>query len=323
MIKIKNLTKSFGETEVLKGIDIDIEKGSKYGIIGRSGTGKSTLLRCINGLERYDSGNLKVNNIEIKDLNKKELRELRKNMGMIFQHFSLLDRLSVYENIALPLRCWGYNNNEIDEKVKKLLEVIGIPEKRNSRPRELSGGQKQRVAIARALALDPEILLCDEATSALDPKTAQSTIELLDKINKDLGITLVVVTHQMSVLRSLCNEISILEDGKVASTGKTEKIFLDKPQALRNLMGNEEIIIPNQGSTLEILFTEANGHFPIVSNLSRDLNIDCLIVGGDIQIYNNKQLGSLLINVPSNKLHIVEDYLEKNHFISKVFNKGA
>lgn len=215
LIEIKGIRKSFGDLQVLHGVDLHIEKGKIFGLAGRSGTGKSTLLRCINGLETYDEGNLIVEGIEVKSLSEKDLRVFRKDIGMIFQQFSLLSRLTVYENIALPLRCWKYSNSYIDAKVKELLDVIGIPDKINAKPRELSGGQKQRVAIARALSMNPKLLLCDEATSALDPKTAKSIIGLLNKINQDLGITIIIVTHQMSVLRSACEEIAILQDGKI------------------------------------------------------------------------------------------------------------
>lgn len=317
MIEIKDLHKSYGSVEVLKGINMNISKKSKYGFIGRSGTGKSTLLRCINGIESYNSGSLKVDNIEVKDLNKKELIEVRKNIGMIFQNFSLLSRLNVYENIALPLKCWKYNNNYIDKKVKELLEMVEIPEKISSRPQELSGGQKQRVAIARSLTLNPDILLCDEATSALDPKTAQATIELLDNINKDLGITLVIVTHQMSVLRSICEEISILENGLIASQGKVEDIFREKPKALQNLIGNRDIVLPKEGANLEIYFTDDKGDIPIVSKISRELEINCLIVSADMEMYGEKQLGSLIINIEDKNFEKVSKFLNENNFLWK------
>lgn len=317
MISIQNLEKSYNVVKVLKGINLNIEKGSKYGLIGRSGTGKSTLLRCINGLEDYDSGSLKVKGVEVKDLSKNELRVLRKDIGMIFQNFSLLNRLDVYDNIALPLRCWNYDNDDIDNKVRELLELVELPNKIHSKPNELSGGQKQRVAIARALSLNPEILLCDEATSALDPKTSQSTIELLDNINKNLGITLVVVTHQMSVLRSICDEISILEDGIVASQGKVEEIFREKPQALKNLMGNSDLLIPEYGCTLEIFFTKESGNIPVVSRLSRDLDIDCLVLAGDMEVYGENQLGSIIINIDEENYPSVSKYLDKENLIWK------
>lgn len=317
MIVIKDVEKNFGNTRVLKGVNINVPKGTKYGLIGRSGTGKSTLLRCINGLESYDKGSLKVKNMEINQLDKTNLKDLRRDIGMIFQQFSLLEKLDVYENIALPLRCWKYNNKYIDKKVKALLEVIGIPDKIHSRPRELSGGQKQRVAIARALSLDPEILLCDEATSALDPKTAQSTLELLDDINRQMGITLVIVTHQMSVLRSICDEMSILEDGVVSAQGNIDKIFQDRPQALKNLIGAKEIKLPDEGVNIEMFFTEKNGRNPIISRISRELNIDCLIVSGDMDIYGKNQLGSLIINIPEDSYGSLGKYLNKERIVWK------
>lgn len=206
MIKATNLKKSFDTLKVLNDINLTIQPGQVYGLIGRSGAGKSTLLRCINGLESYDSGSLNVDGIEVNTLSDKEAREFKRGIGMIFQQFSLLSRLSVYENIALPMKCWNYKKNHIDKKIKELVEMVGIPDKLDARPHELSGGQKQRVAIARALSLDPKILLCDEATSALDPNTAKSIITLLNEINDQLGLTIVVVTHQMSVLRSACEK---------------------------------------------------------------------------------------------------------------------
>lgn len=219
MIKIHHLDKSFDNLKVLKNISLNIGKGMIYGLIGRSGAGKSTLLRCINGLEPYDSGSLIVDGIDVKSLSETEARIFKKSIGMIFQQFSLLERFSVYDNIALPLRCWKYGKVHIDKKVKELIDIVEIPEKILAKPRELSGGQKQRVAIARALAMDPKVLLCDEATSALDPKTAKSIIKLLNKINKEIGITIILVTHEMSVLRSCCEEIAIIEQGKIAVRG--------------------------------------------------------------------------------------------------------
>ena len=192
MIEITNLQKTFEDSDltVLKDISLKIEDGDIYGLVGRSGAGKSTLLRCINGLTGYQKGNLKVDGCEVKELSGIRLREFRKNIGMIFQQFSLLERKTVYENVALPMECWGWTRQKRDQKVKELLELVGLKEKMNVKPRTLSGGQKQRVAIARALTMDPKILLCDEATSALDPKTTNSILDLLLKINKELKITI-------------------------------------------------------------------------------------------------------------------------------------
>jgi D-methionine transport system ATP-binding protein len=239
MITANKIIKSFGDTPVLRGMDVNIQRGSIYGLAGRSGAGKSTLLRCVNGLEKYDSGSLIVDGIDVKTLSREDMMVFRKNIGMVFQHFSLLERLNVYDNIALPLRCWKYKSTFIDKKVKELLEIVGIPEKIRRKPRELSGGQKQRVAIARALTMDPRILLCDEATSALDPKTSKTIIDLLKQINSQMGITIVCVTHQMSIIVGLCKETAILENGKVAVSGMVEDIFRQQPRALRNLMGEE------------------------------------------------------------------------------------
>lgn len=240
MIEINHLCKSFGTLEVLKDISLTVKTGEIYGLVGRSGAGKSTLLRCINGLENYDSGSLKIDGTEIRDLSKQEIRELRKGIGMIFQQFSLIERRSVYKNVALPMKCWKYDKDRIDKRVHELLELVDIADKINDRPSVLSGGQKQRVAIARALALDSNLLLCDEATSALDPKTTQSVLRLLRDINQKLGLTIIVVTHQMEVVREVCDTISILENGKIAASGTVKDIFLQKPPSLMTLLGKED-----------------------------------------------------------------------------------
>ena len=210
MINIKNLNKYYSNTKVLNNISIDIKKGEIFAIVGHSGAGKSTLLRCINGLEDYADGILLVNNKEIKNLKKDELREFRKNIGMIFQHFSLIQRKTVFENISLPMQLWGYKKEEISKKVNDLLALVGLEEKKDAYPSQLSGGQKQRVAIARALTLDPEILLCDEATSALDPNTTTSILNLLKEINEKLNITIVIVTHEMEVVKQIAQKALLL-----------------------------------------------------------------------------------------------------------------
>lgn len=242
MIEVCNLYKSFGDLQVLKDISLTIPSGQIYGLVGRSGAGKSTLLRCMNGLEGYNSGSLKVDGIEIKDRSKEEIRNLRKDMGMIFQSFSLISRRNIYQNVALPMKCWKYSKEEQEKKVKELLELVEISDKMYERPENLSGGQKQRVAIARALSLNPKILLCDEATSALDPKTTQSVLDLLQDINRKLGLTIVVVTHQMEVIRSCCDTVSILENGKISETGDAKEMFLRKPESLLNLLGEKSFL---------------------------------------------------------------------------------
>lgn len=233
MIEINNLTKSFGEIQVIKNVSIKIQKGEIYGIIGHSGAGKSTLLRCINGLEAYEDGSLTVMGREVKSLKGLELREFRKDLGMIFQSFNLLNRKTVFENIALPLEVWGYEKARIKSRVNELLNLVGLSEKANVKPSSLSGGQKQRVAIARALALEPKILLCDEATSALDPKITKDILALLSKINKELGITIVIVTHQMEVVKEVCEKVALIEDGILKAQGKSEDLFLNPGVSLK------------------------------------------------------------------------------------------
>lgn len=317
MIKIEGLTKAFGDTPVLTGVDVHIPKGMIYGLVGRSGAGKSTLLRCINGLETYDQGSLIVDGIDVKSLSGKKAREFRKDIGMIFQQFSLLTRLSVYENIALPLKCWNYSQAYIDSKVKELLDMIGIPDKIHAKPKELSGGQKQRVAIARALAMNPKILLCDEATSALDPKTAKSITALLNQINQDLGITIVIVTHQMSVLRSVCEEIVILENGKVEVKGRVEEVFLQQPAALRNLIGYQDLLLPKTGVNIKILLSRDIASKPVITQMARELSMDFMILGGEMENYRDTALGSVNINVPNEKFAVVEKYLSKHKVVWK------
>lgn len=313
IILASKIIKNYGSTPVLRGVDLHIEKGKIYGLVGRSGAGKSTLLRCINGLETYDQGSLIVDGVEIKDLNTSDVREFRKNIGMIFQHFSLLNRLTVYENIALPLKCWKYDSQKIDKKVKELLELVEIPEKIHQKPKELSGGQKQRVAIARALSLEPKVLLCDEATSALDPKTSKSITNLLTQLNKQLGITIVVVTHQMTVITDVCEEISILENGIVAANGMVEDIFLKQPKALKNLIGESDVTLPDKGVNIRILLAQDTTTLPMITRMARQLDIDFHILGGDMESYRDKILGSVIINVSTERYSAVEDYLKSNN----------
>lgn len=309
MIKINNVYKSFNDVEVLKDITLEIKKGEVFGLVGHSGAGKSTLLRCINGLETYDKGSILVNQEqEVKALGNKSLRSFRKNLGMIFQHFSLLERKNVYDNIALPLECWGYNKADIDKRVLELLELVGLSDKKKNKPRELSGGQKQRVAIARALALNPNILLCDEATSALDPNTTKSILALLRDINEKLGITIIMVTHQMEVVKEICQRVAIMEDGQVIAVGKTEDLFLENSKALKTLIGEEEIL-PNEGINIRLFFPKDNSNDSIITAMARELNIDFSIVWGKLERFRDDVLGSLVINIKENQKSEVIKYL--------------
>ncbi|GAA0063210.1 methionine ABC transporter ATP-binding protein [Clostridium sp. CTA-1] len=314
MIEISNLQKFYGDTEVLRDINVEIDKGDIYGLLGVSGAGKSTLLRCINGLESYEAGSLKVNDVEVKKLNEKELRAFRKNIGMIFQQFSLLERKTVYENVALPMECWGYKKQDIDKKVKELLELVELGNKIKSKPRELSGGQKQRVAIARALTLDPQILLCDEATSALDPSITNSILELLKKINKELGITIVVVTHQMDVVKQVCNKMAILSKGNLEAKGKVEDIFLDKPKVLEELLGElKDNVIPKKGINIEIIERENIQKGSLLSSLAIDTKVKYSLIWGGTDKYRDKILGSFIINIKNDDKSKIINYLNEKH----------
>ena len=316
MIEIKNLKKLWEDdgSSVLEGINLTIEDGDIYALVGRSGAGKSTLLRCINGLTSYQEGSLKVDGCEIKDLKDKELREFRRHVGMIFQQFSLLERETVYKNVALPMQCWKYPKDQIDKKVRELLELVGLGDKMNAKPRNLSGGQKQRVAVARALTMDPKILLCDEATSALDPKTTNSILDLLMEINQKLGITVIIVTHQMEVVRKACNKACILENGKIADEGSVKEIFIKQPQSLRRLLGEEEEEkLPDTGHNIQISYLVKDmKDGELFSTMTSELQYVFPIVNGLIQDYQGDQMGIFVINIDDEHLGVVTDYLNQN-----------
>ena len=312
MIKISNLNKYYEDIKVLSDVNIHIGKGEIFGIIGHSGAGKSTLLRCINRLEDYEDGSILVEEKEVKDLSENELRFLRKDLGMIFQHFSLLERKTVFENVALPLECFKYSKAEKNKRVNELLELVGIADKKNQKPRNLSGGQKQRVAIARALALNPKVLLCDEATSALDPNTTKSILSLLQDINKKLNITIIMVTHQMEVIKQICSRVAIMEGGKVLEIGNTEQLFLQNSKNLQKLVGEDEIVLP-KGSNIRIIFPKEISNESIITSMARNLDIDFSIVCGRLEKYREDILGSLIINVSSKHKEKVKKYLDERH----------
>ena len=319
MIKLIGVKKSFGNVQVLKDISIEINEGEIYGLIGHSGAGKSTLLRCINGLESYDDGLVNVMGNEVKSLNKNELRAFRKDLGMIFQNFNLLNRKTVYKNIALPLEVWGYDKDKIKKRVLELLKLVDLEDKINSKPAQLSGGQKQRVAIARALALNPKILLCDEATSALDPKTTKDILALLNKINKELGITIVVVTHQMEVVKEICEKVALLEDGILVAKGAVEEVFLKPGISIKKFLGEEENdTLPTSGVNIRILFPSKCSESAIITRMARELEIDFSIVGGKLEKFREDVLGSLVINIDKSQKDMVLSYLEDKDIILEV-----
>lgn len=315
MIQIKNLSKTFhsGEKEVhaLKNVNLNIEDGEIYGIIGYSGSGKSTLIRCINRLEEPDSGEVLVGDVDITKLTERELREKRKKIGIIFQHFNLLKNDTVYKNVARPLIYAGVDKAEIKKRVDRLLEIVGLSDKKKSYPSQLSGGQKQRVAIARALAEEPDILLCDEATSALDPDTTKQIISLLKKLNQELKLTMIVVTHQMEVIRDLCNKVAVISKGEVVDEGKTLDVFArsDNPvtiQFANSLFQTEEIqevikhekvkkLIAGGGRVYRLLFLEESTGEALISDISRRFNVDSNIIFGNIVFFQDEPVGSLYV----------------------------
>ena len=317
MIKIENLKKFYGATQIIDDVSLNVEKGEIFAIVGHSGAGKSTLLRCINGLEDYQSGSLKVFDKEISALKDRELRELRRDVGMIFQHFALMARKTAFENVATPLKFWGYSDGEIKKRVSELLELVGLANKAASYPGELSGGQKQRVAIARALALSPKILLSDEATSALDPNTTNSILELLKQINQTLNISVVLVTHEMEVVKNIARRAVLLESGKIIGSGTIEELFLKPDEKMKEFLGEDEIL-PSEGVNIRLFFPKEVAQTSVITHMARTLNIDFNIVWGKLEKLNENVLGSLVINVDPKDEARVTEYIKQSGVLWEV-----
>ena len=322
MVELTDVRKQFGDLEVLKGISIQINDHEIYGIIGQSGAGKSTLLRCINGLESYDSGSITVDGKKVDVKNKGELRLLQKNMGMIFQNFNLLSRLDVYDNVALPMKFWGMKTKtpEAKAKIEGLIELVGLKDKIHARPRELSGGQKQRVAIARALVLDPTILLCDEATSALDPAITREILALLQKINDELGITIIIVTHQMEVVKQVCQRVAFIKDGTVIAEGRPEELFVKPNKDVKSFLQEESGHLPETGVNIQLFFTDESSDEPVITMMARQLNINFSICWGKLEDFRSNVYGSLVINVHEEDQKKVCDYLDEKKVLWEVLN---
>ena len=317
MIKIENLTKFYGDTQILYDINLEVKKGEIFAIVGHSGAGKSTLLRCINGLESYQGGSLKVFDQEIKNLDEMQQRILRRDVGMIFQHFALMARKNVFENVATPLKFWGYKSDETEKRVRELLNLVGLESKAKSYPSELSGGQKQRVAIARALALNPKILLSDEATSALDPNTTNQILELLEKINKELDISVVIVTHEMEVVKSIAKRAILLEGGKIIGSGSIEELFLKPDEKMKEFLGEVEIL-PSTGTNIRLFFPKEVAQNSVITHMARSLNIDFNIVWGKLEKLNDNVLGSLVINIDEKDKENVFNYIKQSGVLWEV-----
>ena len=317
MIKIEKLSKFYGDTQILYDVNLEVAKGEIFAIVGHSGAGKSTLLRCINGLESYQGGSLKVFDKEIKNLDEMQQRHLRRDVGMIFQHFALMARKNVFENVATPLKFWGYKSDETEKRVRELLNLVGLESKAKSYPSELSGGQKQRVAIARALALNPKILLSDEATSALDPNTTNQILELLEKINKELDISVVIVTHEMEVVKSIAKRAILLEGGKIIGSGSIEELFLKPDEKMKEFLGEVEIL-PSTGTNIRLFFPKEVAQNSVITHMARSLNIDFNIVWGKLEKLNDNVLGSLVINIDEKDKENVLNYIKQSGVLWEV-----
>lgn len=316
MIVIENLSKNYGKLNVLDKISLTINDGEIFGLVGRSGAGKSTLLRCINGLENFQEGNVIIDNIKVNSLNRNELRKFRKDIGMIFQQFSILERKTVYENIALPMKCWKLGKLDIDKKVKELVELVDIKDKLYVKTNNLSGGQKQRVAIARALAMEPKILLCDEATSALDPRTTKDILTLLRKINEELKITIVFVTHQMSVVRQLCTKLALLENGRIVENGDVRQIFTRQSDALQRLLGTEDYELL-EGCNYQLITTESDENDTLLSKLAIEVQIPFSIVDGKVEHFRKEKMAKFVINFKEQYEESFLSYFKQHHVIYK------
>ena len=322
MIRLESVSKSFGDLKVLKDISIAIEDHEIYGIIGQSGAGKSTLLRCINGLEDYQSGSIYIDDVLVSTKDKKKLHQLQKNMGMIFQNFNLLERLDVYDNVALPMKFWGIKTNtaEARQKIEGLISLVGLEDKIHARPKELSGGQKQRVAIARALVLDPQILLCDEATSALDPAITREILDLLQRINQQMGITIIVVTHQMEVVKQICEKVAFIKDGKVLAIGKPEELFIRPSRDIKAFLHEDSDLLPQDGTNIQLFFTDESSDEPVISQMARELNIDFSISWAKLEDFRSNVYGSLVITIDEKDKEKVLDYLDGVKVLWEVLN---
>ena len=326
MIELTHISKDFasgGRTvHAVQDVSLSIGKGEIFGIIGFSGAGKSTLVRCINLLERPTSGSVTVDGKEMTALSARELRQARKKIGMIFQHFNLMPSRTVFGNVAYPLRGSGLSREQIADKVHRLLELVGIGDKAEAYPKQLSGGQKQRVAIARALANDPNVLLCDEATSALDPQTTKAILRLLKDLNEKLGITVVIITHEMAVVKEICDRVAVMEHGRVVEQGEVFNVFADPRQEITrsfihttsNLRKIEELIEEDSPVVqlkpgeliVRLSYIQRNVSEPLISTVSRKFDITLNIIFSDIAIVQNAPIGGTVAIISGSRDQITQ-----------------
>ena len=335
MIELRHISKDFGTGEhavhAVQDVSLTVETGEIFGIIGFSGAGKSTLVRCINLLERPTSGEVRLDGQELTALPPKQLRQARKKIGMIFQHFNLMPSRTVAGNVAYPLRGSGLSREQIAAKVQSLLELVGIGDKADAFPSQLSGGQKQRVAIARALANDPSVLLCDEATSALDPQTTKAILHLLRDLNAKLGLTIVLITHEMAVVREICHRVAVMEHGRVAEQGEVFNVFVDPRQDITrsfirttsNLQKVEELIAADSPVTrlkpgeliIRLSYVQRNAAEPLISVVTKLFDVSLNIIFADINIVQDAPIGGTVAIISGERSHItkaIEYFIDKN-----------
>lgn len=332
MIDLKDIDVTFETKDrtvhAVREVNLRITRGEIYGIVGYSGAGKSTLVRTINLLQRPTSGSVLVKGEELTAMSAKELRETRKNIGMIFQHFNLMESLNVYENVAFPLKRTGISKEEEKGKVENLLELVGLSDRIYNYPSQLSGGQKQRVAIARALATDPDILLCDEATSALDPRTTRSILNLLAELREKLGLTIVLITHEMAVVKDLCDRVAVMEDGYVVESGTILNIFTNPQEQLTRDFINVAIQFEDEiekvlnhtglsglGHLVRLLYVGDNVTEPFIASLVKKFNVESNILHGNIEFIQDTPVGDLLVSLNGEEADIESAiaYFESNN----------
>lgn len=324
IIEIHGLAKRFGDVQVLEDVNLDIAKGEIFGIIGKSGAGKSTLVRCINYLETPTDGRIVFDGQDLSALTRPQLYKARQSMGMIFQQFNLLMQRNSVENICFPLEVAGWSGKDAKARALELLELVDLPNKAKSYPSQLSGGQRQRIAIARAIALNPKVLLCDEATSALDPETTRGVLALLRDVNRRFGITIVVITHEMQVIETLCQKVAILDDKRVAETGTVSEVFANpKSQAARRLVfpeGDSHARFPETGGHFCRIVFDGNSSFePIIADLVLQFKQRVNIMFADTRNINGKAHGQIVIQLPEDGVTAVRmlEYIRQRGLVAE------
>jgi D-methionine transport system ATP-binding protein len=334
MIQLENISVTFGSGErkfsAVDDVSLEIKKGEIFGIVGSSGAGKSTLVRTINLLQRPTKGTVKIDGVDITNYKGETLRNVRLKVGMIFQHFNLIKGKTVFDNIAFALKASGKSKAEIKARTEELLSIVGLSDKSNAYPAQLSGGQKQRVGIARALANHPEILLCDEATSALDLETTESILQLLKEINKEFGITIVLITHEMDVVKSICNRVAVMKEGKVIEFGDSYDIFASpKEDFTKQLIERtlkleipKEILEESKGTIVKVTYKGTGAVDPILSNTAKKYSVHLSILHGKIEYIGGSPLGMLVVGLDGEKSDIQNafNYIKESTYEAVIYN---